>query len=360
MFIIKDQNNVFLPINSDYNNSTTMQSSKLINNNNNQKKFNKKDNFSSKSEDKLSELNTSSGYNENDTSEDDFQDLLDKKLDLSFLDTSINDINIKEDNAKETKNNNTQLYNISHNYNNDPVFQYINAENNCKKQQLYKMLLMNNLCNNYSNTYQNFFWQNIMNLNQKVYTHQQSVPLTQSFSNISWNNNINNNINNNNNSNNTYNINKVKKSIDKKYLINIMDIKTNKEKRTTIRMMNIPSYFRPIDLAKKIDEKLGISPLRENRVYDFIYIPFKENKKTENIKNAGYAFINFVHPKHILKFYAFFNGKRLKLKTSEKVCMITFASRQGANIKYKGYEQTINDKYMFFSDTKNHEELLTD
>ena len=24
------------------------------------------------------------------------------------------------------------------------------------------------------------------------------------------------------------------------------------------------------------------------------------------------------------------------------------------------YEQTINDKYMFFSDTKNHEELLTD
>jgi hypothetical protein len=356
MFIIKDQNNVFLPINSDYNNSTTMQSSKLINNNNNQKKFNKKDNFSSKSEDKLSELNTSSGYNENDTSEDDFQDLLDKKLDLSFLDTSINDINIKEDNAKETKNNNTQSYNISHNYNNDPVFQYINAENNCKKQQLYKMLLMNNLCNNYSNTYQNFFWQNIMNLNQKVYTHQQSVPLAQSFSNISWNNNINNN----NNSNNTYNINKVKKSIDKKYLINIMDIKTNKEKRTTIRMMNIPSYFRPIDLAKKIDEKLGISPLRENRVYDFIYIPFKENKKTENIKNAGYAFINFVHPKHILKFYTFFNGKRLKLKTSEKVCMITFASRQGANIKYKGYEQTINDKYMFFSDTKNHEELLTD
>ena len=321
MFIIKDQNNVFLPINSDYNNSTTIQSSKLINNNNNQKKFNKKDNFSSKSEDKLSELNTSSGYNENDTSEDDFQDLLDKKLDLSFLDTSINDINIKEDNAKETKNNNTQLYNISHNYNNDPVFQYINAENNCKKQQLYKMLLMNNLCNNYSNTYQNFFWQNIMNLNQKD---------------------------------------KVKKSIDKKYLINIMDIKTNKEKRTTIRMMNIPSYFRPIDLAKKIDEKLGISPLRENRVYDFIYIPFKENKKTENIKNAGYAFINFVHPKHILKFYTFFNGKRLKLKTSEKVCMITFASRQGANIKYKGYEQTINDKYMFFSDTKNHEELLTD
>lgn len=44
--------------------------------------------------------------------------------------------------------------------------------------------------------------------------------------------------------------NKIKKYIDKRFLINLMDIKTNKEQRTTIRMMNIPSYFRPLDLAK--------------------------------------------------------------------------------------------------------------
>ena len=153
---------------------------------------------------------------------------------------------------------------------------------------------------------------------------------------------------------------KNKKNIDEKYLINLMDIKTNKEKRTTIRMMNIPSYFRPSDLAKKLDEKFGISPQKENRVYDFIYIPFKENRKKEGLINSGYAFINFVHPKHILKFYSFFHGKHLKLKTSGKVCIITFASRQGSNIKYKGFEQTINDKYMYFTDTKNHFQLLTD
>jgi hypothetical protein len=99
---------------------------------------------------------------------------------------------------------------------------------------------------------------------------------------------------------------------------------------------------------------------KENRVYDFIYIPFKESKKNEGLINAGYAFINFVHPKHILKFYSFFHGKHLKLKTSGKVCIITFASRQGANIKYKGFEQSVNDKYMYFSDTKNHFQLLTD
>ena len=139
-----------------------------------------------------------------------------------------------------------------------------------------------------------------------------------------------------------------------------MDIKTNKEQRTTIRMMNIPSYFRPLDLAKKLDEKFGISPQKENRVYDFIYIPFKESKKNERLINAGYAFINFVHPKHILKFYSFFQGKHLKLKTSGKVCIITFASRQGVNIKNNNFGQSDNDKYMFFSDTKNHFQLLTD
>jgi hypothetical protein len=171
------------------------------------------------------------------------------------------------------------------------------------------------------------------------------------------NNNNQNSPNNNNNISNKANaLKRIKKNIDKKYLINLMDIKTNKEQRTTIRMMNIPSYFRPIDLAKKLDEKFGISPQKENRVYDFIYIPFKESKKNEGLINAGYAFINFVHPKHILKFCSFFQGKHLKLKTSGKVCLITFASRQGTNINQKGS----NDKYMYFSDTKNHYQLLTD
>ena len=154
--------------------------------------------------------------------------------------------------------------------------------------------------------------------------------------------------------------NKIKKYIDKRFLINLMDIKTNKEQRTTIRMMNIPSYFRPLDLAKKIDEKFGISPQKENRVYDFIYIPFKKSKNGEELKNAGYAFINFVHPKHIIKFYSFFQGKHLKLKTSGKICLITFAMKQENNMKNKNIETNSQGKYMYFSDTKNHFELLTD
>ena len=154
-----------------------------------------------------------------------------------------------------------------------------------------------------------------------------------------------------------YNINNLyqQKSIDKKYIINIMDIKTNKEKRTTIRMMNIPSYFKPLDLMRKIDEKFGISPKKENRIYNFIYIPLKDSNK-----NSGYAFINFVSPKHIIKFFFYFNGKKLKLKTSQKKCLITFADKQGAYVKNKGLKNDNNDNFMFFSDTKNHMELLTE
>ena len=215
-------------------------------------------------------------------------------------------------------------------------------------QLLYKMLLLKNFYQNY-NYYQQLAINNNMMMNNNYQQNYNQNMNNQTFSNVNWKC-----------PNQVKNSNKVKKSIDKKYLINLMDIKTNKEKRTTIRMMNIPSYFRPSDLAKKLDEKFGISPEKENRVYDFIYIPFKESKKNEGLINAGYAFINFVHPKHILKFYSFFHGKHLKLKTSGKVCIITFASRQGANIKYKGFEQSVNDKYMYFSDTKNHFQLLTD
>ena len=218
--------------------------------------------------------------------------------------------------------------------------------NNEKNLELYKMLILKNMYQNY-NYYQNLaVINNIMNNYQQIYN--QNI-INQTFSNANWKY-----------PKQSKNSNKYKKSIDKKYIINLMDIKTNKEKRTTIRMMNIPSYFRPSDLAKKLDEKFGISPKKENRVYDFIYIPFKKSKNGEELKNAGYAFINFVHPKHIIKFYSFFQGKHLKLKTSGKICLITFAMKQENNMKNKNMEANSQGKCMYFSDTKNHFELLTD
>ena len=211
--------------------------------------------------------------------------------------------------------------NTNNNINNNQLCTFINST---KNNQLYSTIMQNNFFNNM------YFYQQLNCINNK--------KLNIMNQNMARNNKI-----------------FTKKRIDEKYLINIMDIKTNKEKRTTIRMMNIPSYFKPLDLMKKIDEKFGISPQKENRIYNFIYIPLKENNK-----NAGYAFINFVHPKHIIKFCFYFNGKKLKLKTSKKICIITFADKQGAYVKHKGLKDDINDNFLFFNDTKNHLQLLTE
>ena len=306
------------------------------------------DNLSSNSEEKLSELNTSIENNQ-----DEKDEFFKNYINFSFLDSSSNEPIEKNINSNNIINNNN--YDANSNIRNLEMkienFNYenftMNYMNEMKYKQLYKMMILNNIyCQQIA--YMNNFVHNIHNYNYNMINNAQNIP------------NHNANKPRKNNSNKSIPSNKTKKFIDKRYLINLMDIKTNKEQRTTIRMMNIPSYFRPLDLAKKIDEKLGISPQKENRAYDFIYIPFKESKKNERLINAGYAFINFVHPKHILKFYSFFQGKHLKLKTSGKVCIITFASRQGINIKHNNFGQSDNDKYMFFSDTKNHFQLLTD
>ena len=302
----------------------------------------KDDNLSTKSEEKLSESNASTENNDNDRDE-----YVENLIDLSFLDMGSNEPSEKNININNINNN--IYYGSNNNFrSNEMTKENLNYNNyrlenmnNMKYSQLYNMIMLNNYyqrityINNFIHNY------NLMNNAQNA-LNQNIAQKNPNFSNKSNPKN------------------KIKKYIDKRFLINLMDIKTNKEQRTTIRMMNIPSYFRPLDLAKKIDEKFGISPQKENRVYDFIYIPFKESKKNEGLINAGYAFINFVHPKHILKFYSFFQGKHLKLKTSGKVCIITFASRQGVNIKNNNFGQSDNDKYMFFSDTKNHFQLLTD
>ena len=299
----------------------------------NQNKYIKEDNMSLNSNEQLSELNISTENNENEKDE-----YLKNFIDLSFIDNVSNE-------PLENIINNNNTYDVNCNLRNLKTKNEncrINIMNDIKYMQLYKMMMLNNIyyqkiayMNNFIHNYN--IANNIQNVSKKdITTVSPNIP------------------------NKSHPSNKSKKFIDKRYLINLFDIKTNKEQRTTIRMMNIPSYFRPLDLARKLDEKFGISPQKENRVYDFIYIPFKESKKSEKLINAGYAFINFVHPKHIIKFYSFFQGKHLKLKTSGKICIITFASRQGINIKHNNFGQSDNGKYMFFSDTKNHFQLLTD
>ena len=59
--------------------------------------------------------------------------------------------------------------------------------------------------------------------------------------------------------------------------------------------------------------------------YDFFYLPLD----AENECNLGYAFINFVHPLHIVHFYNIFKARKWNLYKSNKECDLSFAKFQG-------------------------------
>ena len=108
-----------------------------------------------------------------------------------------------------------------------------------------------------------------------------------------------------------------------KYLINIDNIINGKDKRTSVRIMNIPIKYSVDDLIKKIDSTMGFDNKNHFRNYDLFYLPMSKN----NPKNLGYAFINFIHPLCIIDFYNKLSG--LKLKNEHKECHITYAKFQG-------------------------------
>jgi len=58
--------------------------------------------------------------------------------------------------------------------------------------------------------------------------------------------------------------------------------------------------------------------------YDFFYLPIDFQNKC----NIGYAFINFVDPATIVKFYAQFNERRWINFNSGKICAVAYARIQ--------------------------------
>lgn len=59
--------------------------------------------------------------------------------------------------------------------------------------------------------------------------------------------------------------------------------------------------------------------------YDFLYL----RMDFRNRCNVGYAFINFIDPRHILTFARRVCGRRWARFNSDKVCHLTFARIQG-------------------------------
>ena len=82
-----------------------------------------------------------------------------------------------------------------------------------------------------------------------------------------------------------------------KQILNLDDIVSGKDTRTTVMIRNIPIKYTDEILNEALEEFHG--------KYDCLYMPYDYEKNG----NKGYAFINFVNPLHILYFYEKFNGK---------------------------------------------------
>ena len=132
-----------------------------------------------------------------------------------------------------------------------------------------------------------------------------------------------------------------------KQVLNLDDIVTGKDIRTTVMIRNIP--------IKYTDEILKESLSEFNGKYDCLYMPYDYEKNG----NKGYAFINFVNPLHILYFYEKFNGKKWLYFESSKICELNCAHFQGINEiqkhakNYKGQK-----KPSYYSRNENNENMI--
>jgi len=104
-----------------------------------------------------------------------------------------------------------------------------------------------------------------------------------------------------------------------KQFLNLDDLVVGKNTCTTVMIRNIPIKYTDKILNEELEEFKG--------KYDCLYVPYDYEKNG----NKGYAFINFVHPLHILYFYEKFNGKKWKYFESLKICELNFAHFQGIN-----------------------------
>ena len=225
---------------------------------------------------------------------------IDNKIPLSNNNNINNNINPtskfeKKENNKSTSSNHNDLINQSSNINNE----------NINKQD------KKNSDNNYSKNTQNST------------TKQSKTSPTNSIKSNNKNNNnnsINSNNNNNQKNNHHYKCNE-KQTNGKgiKQLLNLDDIATGKDTRTTVMIRNIPIKYSDEQLIEALEEFKG--------KYDCLYMPYDFEKNG----NKGYAFINFVNPLHILYFHDKFNGRKWDYYESAKICELNCAHFQGIN-----------------------------
>ena len=120
-----------------------------------------------------------------------------------------------------------------------------------------------------------------------------------------------------------------------KQIINIDNIINGKDNRTTLMIRNIPIKYTDEKLIEELESFKG--------KFDCLYMPYDFEKDG----NKGYAFINLIHPYHILLFHEKFQNKSWTYFESKKICELNCANFQGINDiqkhakNYKGIKKPI-------------------
>ncbi|CAK88151.1 unnamed protein product (macronuclear) [Paramecium tetraurelia] len=77
--------------------------------------------------------------------------------------------------------------------------------------------------------------------------------------------------------------------------------------RTTLMLKNIPKYMRPSDLRNLLNKDFKSQ-------FDFLYLPSDNNviinQSDKNEGNLGYAFVNFISPEIVLRFFKKYNNNK--------------------------------------------------
>ena len=279
------ENKTIIPINTNTNTATNNNVSKLSKLLNEKSSNSNQDNKSSSIKDN-SQQNSQKISNANYTSQ---------KLNVNMTynpHIKISSTSSNKQSKTSTENNNKQSQNNSNA--SSEIKNANNKSNNTTQEKKTKNIESKNSTNNNNKS--------LNNTNNRKLSEQ------------SFNKNIETSTNNNNNNN----INFTTKKCEKLFL-NLDDIASGKDLRTTIMIRNIPIKYTDNILNETFKEFHG--------KYDCLYMPYDHEKKG----NKGYAFINFVNPLHILLFYEKFNGEKWVHFESSKICELNMAHFQGIN-----------------------------
>ena len=279
------ENKTIIPINTNTNTATNNNVSKLSKLLNEKPSNSNQDNKSSSIKDN-SQQNSQKISNANYTSQ---------KLNVNMTynpHIQISSTSSNKQSKTSTENNNKQSQNNSNA--SSEIKNVNNKSNNTTQEKKTKNIESKNSTNNNNKS--------LNNTNNRKLSEQ------------SFNKNIETSTNNNNNNN----INFTTKKCEKLFL-NLDDIASGKDLRTTIMIRNIPIKYTDNILNETFKEFHG--------KYDCLYMPYDHEKKG----NKGYAFINFVNPLHILLFYEKFNGEKWVHFESSKICELNMAHFQGIN-----------------------------